>query len=123
MADKIKTTARLRGLRISPRKVRLMIDLVRGMNVKAAALQLMFSKQAAAKPVLKLLRSAIANARHNDNAKEAGLVITEASVDGGPMMERWMPHAMGRATPIRKRTSHVTIVLEGEVEDNKKIRN
>ena len=119
MSEKMLTTARLRRLQMSPRKVRLLIDLIRGMKAEAAAIQLQFSKLAAAKPVLKLLRSAVANAKHNHAMNEKSLVIKSAYVDGGTIAYRWMRRALGRATPIRKRTSHVTIVLEGEMEEKK----
>lgn len=117
---KVKTQARLRYLRMSPRKVRLVVDLVRGMKVREARAQLSFLSKEAAKPIAKLLESAIANALHNHDANEETLVITAAMVDGGPIMYRWTPRAMGRATPVRKRTSHVTLVLEGEARAGKK---
>lgn len=119
MEQMLTTTARLRQLRISPRKVRLLIDFIRGMRVEEALAQLQFSKKTAARPVYKLLQSAVANARHNHQMKEDTLVIAQAFVDGGPTLYRWMPKAMGRATPIRKRTSHVTIVLQGEAAPKK----
>ncbi len=103
---------------MGPRKVRLLVDIIRGMKVAEARIQLAFSKKNAARPLLKLLESAVANAKHNHEMIEDGLIIKEAFVDGGPVLKRWMPRAMGRATPIRKRTSHVTLVLEGEI--NKK---
>lgn len=114
---KIESKAKLRYLRMSPRKVRLLVGLVRGMKAAKAAEQLRWSKLAAAKPVLKLLNSAIANAKNNNAAKEDTLVIKEAFVDGGPTLKRWQPRAFGRANPIRKRTSHVTIVLQGETDE------
>jgi large subunit ribosomal protein L22 len=115
--DKVITKAKLSQLRISPRKVRLLIDHIRGMKARQAVVQLQFSKKHASRPVLKLLQSAMANARHNHALKEETLVIKQAFVDGGPILYRWMPRAMGRATPIRKRTSHITIVLEGDVDE------
>lgn len=116
---KVQTKAKLRYLRMSPRKVRLLIDLIRGMKVNAAVTQLEFSKKQAARPVLKLLKSAMANAQHNDQADPQSLVVKTAFVDGGPILYRWMPRAFGRATKIRKRTSHVTIVLEGDQKAGK----
>ena len=110
----MQTTARLRSLRMTPRKVRLLIDLIRGMKVQDAINQLAFSTKQAAKPVLKLLQSAIANAKHNHDMNGETLVIKTAFVDGGRTLHRSMPRAMGRATPIRKRTAHITLVLEGE---------
>lgn len=113
---KQQATAKLRNLRIAPRKVRLLVDLIRGMHVADALVQLKFSKKSAAKPVMKLLRSAVANAEHNASIDIDTLVVTEAYVDGGPILYRWMSRAFGRAAKIRKRTSHVTLVVEGETK-------
>lgn len=109
---------------MTPRKVRLLVDLVRGMKVQDAVNQLSFSTKQAAQPVLKLLQSAIANAKHNHAMNEETLVIKTAYVDGGKTLHRSMPRAMGRATPIRKRTAHITLVLEGETsgKQNKQIK-
>ncbi len=114
---KTQATAKLRSLRISPRKVRLVVDLVRGRELNDALLQLEFSIKHAAKPVLKLLKSAIANAVHNHNIDESTLVIEKITVDGGPTLHRFTPRAMGRAFKIRKRTSHITLVLAGEASE------
>lgn len=110
-----QTTATLRYLRMSPRKVRLLVDLVRGMNAEEAVAQLSFKSKIAARPVIKLIQSAMANAAHNHQMETSSLVIAKAFVDGGPMQYRYVPHAFGRATPIRKRTAHITVVLEGQV--------
>jgi len=107
-------TAKLRHLRISPRKVRLVVDLIRGMDATEAEKQLKFLPQRAARPVLKLLNSAVANALNNFKAIKENLFITKIAVDPGPTLKRWLPRAMGRATPIMKRTSHITIVLESK---------
>ncbi|MBU1292011.1 50S ribosomal protein L22 [Patescibacteria group bacterium] len=107
-------TAKLRHLRISSRKVRLVVDLVRGLNVIEAEKQLKFLPKRAAEPVLKLLNSAVANALNNFKALKENLFIAKIMVDPGPTLKRWMPRAMGRATPLRKRTSHITIVLESK---------
>jgi large subunit ribosomal protein L22 len=101
-----------RRIRMSPKKVRLVADIVRGLDVAAAEAQLTFLNKAAARPVLKLIRSAKANAEHNFKLAGEGLYIKTIYVDGGPTLHRWMPRAFGRATPIRKRTSHITIVLD-----------
>jgi large subunit ribosomal protein L22 len=103
--------ATLRHLRMSPRKVRLVVDLIRGRNVEEALNFLSFSGKAAAKPVEKLLRSAIANADDKGDADLDKLFVKLAFVDEGTTWRRWMPRAMGRATRIRKRTSHVTVEL------------
>ncbi len=104
---------------MSPRKVRLVVDQIRGLSVNRAEEMLKFSKKAASVPVRKTLRSAIANAMYR--ADEAGewvdeddLVVGQAFVDGGRTMKRWRAAAMGRAAPIRKRSSHITIVVERE---------
>jgi len=105
-------TAKLNYLRIAPRKVRLVANLIKGLDVTEAQTQLKFLPKRAAGPILKLLKSAIANAKHNFNLTEENLYIAKITIDQGPSLKRWMPRAMGRATPIMKRTSHLTIVLE-----------
>jgi len=117
---KAQATAKLRHLRMAPRKVRLVVDLIRGMKVAEAMVQLDRLHKDAVRPIKKLLESGVANAKNNHNLKEETLVIITAFVDGGPTLHRWKPRAMGRAAPIRKRTSHITLVLEGEVEEKKK---
>jgi large subunit ribosomal protein L22 len=116
---KMQTTAKLRQLRVAPRKVRLVVDLIRGMSVKDALVQLQFSPKHSARPVMKLLQSAMANAKHNHEMDTETLVVKTAFVDGGPTLHRWMPRAMGRATKLRKRTSHITLILEGDVVEKK----
>lgn len=117
---KAQAIAKLRYLRTSPRKIRLLIDLIRGMKVDEAIAQLENSQKNAATPVLKLLKSAVANAIHNEDLDEKTLVVKTACVDKGPMLKRWMPRAMGRAAAIHKHTSHITIILEGEEKEGKK---
>ncbi|PIR75867.1 MAG: 50S ribosomal protein L22 [Candidatus Magasanikbacteria bacterium CG_4_9_14_0_2_um_filter_42_11] len=116
---KRQATAKLNNLRVAPRKVRLLVDLIRGMHVAEALMQLKFSKKHAATSVMKLLRSAVANAEHNADIDIDTLIVKEAYVDGGPILYRWMPRAFGRAGKIRKRTSHITIVLEGDEKTKK----
>lgn len=103
-------SAKLRWLRMSPRKVRLVVDLIRGKPVETAIQSLAFCRRAAAEPVTKLLRSAMANAEQRQYDIDK-LIVSEAFVDEGPTWKRWLPRAMGRATRIRKRSSHVTLVL------------
>tara|TARA_Y100001970_G_scaffold277779_1_gene382502 strand:- start:709 stop:1143 length:435 start_codon:yes stop_codon:yes gene_type:complete len=112
---KMEAKAQLRKLRVSPRKVRLVVDLVRGLSVKEAILQLQFSKKHAAIPVRKLIESCAANAAHNHNITKDSLKVKTIFVDEGKTLYRWMPRAFGRATPLRKRTCHVTVMLEGDV--------
>ncbi len=114
---KKEITAKLKFLRMSPRKVRLVLDLIRGLGVNEALVQLQMLYKQAAKPVLKLLKSAMANAKNNFAIEEESLKIKTVFVDSGPTLKRWTPRAMGRATPIRKRTSHITIILEGETKE------
>ncbi|MBD3251792.1 50S ribosomal protein L22 [Candidatus Uhrbacteria bacterium] len=110
----MQVNARLRYLRMSPRKVRLVIDVVRGLPVQEAVHQLTFSPKEAAGPILKLLKSAMANAENNYQADLATLRVAKITADGGPTLNRWRARAFGRAAPIRKRTSHVEIVLSDE---------
>jgi len=108
----MEVSAKARHVRMAPRKVRLVADLVRGMDLPAAEAQLTFVRKAAARPVLKLLRSAKANAEHNFKLEPSTLFIKTITVDGGPVLHRWRARAHGRAAPIRKRTSHITVVLD-----------
>ncbi len=105
-----QATAHLNYLRIAPRKVRLVVDVVRGMSAYEAEAHLLTMKQRSAPALLKLLRSALANAKNN-NLKMNTLIVKMMSVDQGPTLKRIMPRAQGRATPIHKKTSHVTIIL------------
>ena len=104
--------ARLAFLRMAPRKVRLVADNVRGMAVGEALAMLKFTPNAAAKPLAKLLRSAVANAETKGGHVDVDrLYVKTLTVDGGPKMRRFMPRAMGRAFRIEKRTSHVYVEL------------
>lgn len=103
--------AYLRSLRMSPRKVRLVIDAVRGLPVLEAETRLRFMKQLAAQPVLKLLRSAMANAEHNAHLRREDLMIKTVTADAGMTIKRSRPRAFGRGAPIRKRTTHINLVL------------
>ena len=99
-------------IRISPRKVRMVVDTVRGKSVSQALSILGFTRKKAALPVQKLLKSAMANAVENGGINDfETLVIDRIMVDEGPTLKRYMPRARGRATPIRKRTSHIRIIL------------
>jgi large subunit ribosomal protein L22 len=105
-----------RHVRMSPRKVRLVVDQIRGLSVNEAYAILQFSKKMAAEPVSKALRSAVANAQVK--AQDEGgvldvddLVVQEAFVDEGPTLRRWRAAAQGRAAPRRHRTSHITVVV------------
>jgi len=104
--------ASLRFLRLAPRKVRLVADTIRGMPVGDALAVLKFRPQAAAKPLAKLLRSAVANAEGKGGRVDVdALVVKTLTVDQGPKMRRFMPRAMGRAFRVEKKTSHVYVEL------------
>ncbi|MFQ5801695.1 MAG: 50S ribosomal protein L22 [Candidatus Methylomirabilales bacterium] len=109
----METRAVLRFVRVPPRKARLVVDLIRGQDVGQALTIVRYTPKRAARIVEKLLRSAMANAQHNHGVRDVERLFVKAvTVDEGPRLKRWEPRAMGRATPIQKRTSHITIVLE-----------
>ena len=108
----MEVRARLRFARLGPRKARLVADLIRGKRPEEALNILAFTKKAAAKMILKLLKSAVANATQKKNIDVDRLFIKKITVDQGPMMKRFQPRALGRATMIRKRTSHISIILD-----------
>ncbi|MDQ0418204.1 large subunit ribosomal protein L22 [Thermoactinomyces sp. DSM 45891] len=101
-----------RNIRIAPRKVRLVIDLIRGKSVEEAFAVLQFTHRAASPVIEKVLKSAVANAEHNYNMDANNLVVETAFVDEGPTLKRYMPRAMGRASRINKRSSHITVVVK-----------
>ena len=115
----MEVIAKTRYLRMSPQKVRLVLDAVRGKTVVEARVQLRFLQKAASEPVLKLINSAVANATNNFGLSEDGLWVKKIVADGGPILYRFRPAAMGRSTPIRKRTTHMTVVLEGDAKEAK----
>jgi large subunit ribosomal protein L22 len=104
--------ASARYLRVSPRKARRIIDIVRGTKVTEALDVLRFDEHAASEDIYKVVASAVANAEHNQRLDPDSLWISEAFVDEGPTLKRFRPRAQGRAYRIRKRTSHVTVVVE-----------
>src|SRR3954452_1463693 len=106
-----ETMARLRHHRTSPTKVRQVLRLIVGKNVADAREILRFCERGPAETVMKLLDSAVANAEHNDNIPEEELYVSRAFADEGPTMKRWRPRARGRGTRIRKRTSHITLMV------------
>ena len=102
-------------IRIAPRKVRLVLDLIRGKEVAEAIAILKLTNKATSPVVEKLLMSALANAEHNYDLDVNSLIVSEVFVDEGPTLKRFRPRAQGRASAINKRTSHITIVV-GEKE-------
>lgn len=108
----MRVNASLNYLRISARKVRRVVPLVEGLTVPAAEVQLKFGLVRAAKPILKLLESAAANAAEQFKLKAGELIVSQLLVNDGPVLKRSMPRARGKVDPILKRTSHVKIILE-----------
>lgn len=106
-----QATAKLNFLKMAPRKVRLVAHALKGLSALEAEAQLLHRPQRASRPLLNLLRSCVSNAK-NAKLNVDKLVIAKISVDQGPMLKRWLPRAMGRATPIQKKMSHVILILE-----------
>jgi len=105
-------------VRLSPQKCRLVVDQIRSKSVDRALEILQFSTKKAAHPVKKTLESAIANAEHNNGSDIDELKVKTVMVDEGPVLKRWRPRAKGRATPIMKRTCHITVVVEDDEQDD-----
>jgi large subunit ribosomal protein L22 len=112
-----ETVARLRHHRTAPTKVRQVLRLIVGKDVANAREILRFCERGPAETVMKLLDSAVANAEHNDSIPEEELYVARAFADEGPTMKRWRPRARGRGTRIRKRTSHITVVVARYEDD------
>jgi len=108
----VEVQVKARFIRISPRKACLAADLVRGKNVQTALTDLAFCQKAGSKIITKLLKSALANADQLGSIDIDSLFVKRISVDQGPTMKRFRPRAMGRATRVRKRTSHITVILD-----------
>ena len=98
-------------IRISPKKIRLVVDLIRDMSLNKAIETLSFLPHRAARPLLKVINSAIANAENNFGLKKEDLQIKSLIVNQGPALKRWVPKARGVATPIKRRSSHITVIL------------
>lgn len=105
-------TAKIKYVRMTPRKMQVVANQIRGKGAQAAIDYLNFCKRRAAVPLLKLLKSAVANADQKGGMDLENLYLCELTVDKGPTMRRWMPRARGMATQILKRTSHVKVVLD-----------
>ncbi len=113
----MKVQARARFVRQSPYKVRQVLDLIRGLPVDEARVVLDFTTRRATQPVRKVLDSAVSNAEHNFALDANELFVSEAFADEGPTLKRYRPRARGRATRIRKRTSHITVVVADTDDD------
>jgi len=114
----MKVEAHARYIRQSPYKVRRVLDLVRGLPVEEAEHVLRLTRRAAAAPIAKTLKSAVANAEHNHAIDAEELVVAEAYANEGPTLKRYRPRARGRAARINKRTSHITIVVAGGYDED-----
>ena len=112
-----------RHIHVSPRKLRLVANLIRQTPVDVALEQLRFSSKQAALPLTKAINSAVANAVHNFNMNKQDLFVKAVTIDGGPVMKRYAPRAQGRAFTERKRTSHINVVLELRANKSKKTRS
>ena len=99
-------------IRVSPQKARLVVDLVRGKKIDEAKKILQFTRKYSAGIINKVLKSAVANAKQNPNIDESILYVKDIFVDQGPSLKRWRARAQGRAAAIKKRMSHITIILD-----------
>ena len=115
MAEQIPSaSATAKTVRIAPRKARLVLELIKGKSAAEAMAILQFTPRSGSPIVAKVLKSAIANAEHNYDLDSQSLVVSEAYVNEGPTLKRFRPRAKGSASPINKRTSHITIVVSEE---------
>jgi len=108
----MESRAVAKHVRISPQKARLAVNLVRGKKAEEAERILDYTRKKAARIVIKVLKSAIANAAQNPNIDEKILYVKDICVNQGPSLKRWRARAQGRAAPIKKRTSHITVILD-----------
>ena len=106
----VKSTAK--SVRVTPRKARLVLDLIRGKDIKEAQAILKFTPRAASPVILKVLNSAVANATHNHNRDDTKLYVKACYADEARTLKRWMPRAKGSASQILKRQSHITVVVD-----------
>lgn len=114
-------SVKLKYLHIAPRKARFVADLLKGLRADEAEAQLMFSSRRPSKPLLKLLQSAIANAKHNHQLDKEKLYVKSIAVNNGPMSKRFTPRARGSASEIQKKTSHINLVL-GVRDETQKLK-
>lgn len=117
----MQVIAKLNYLRIAPRKMRLLVDLIRGKKVQEAMTLLDFSIKKGSKPLKKVLEQAIANAENNFQLKKSSLYISKITIDEGPKLKRWRARARGRAARIEKKTSHISLVLN-EIKEKREAK-
>ncbi len=116
----MSVTIKAKYIRIAPRKVRLVVDMIRGEKAERAKSLLRFTVNKSAGPVLKLLNSGLTSAKNEFNWNESNLYIKKITVDEGPKLKRWMPRARGSASPIQKKTSHITMIID-EIEKTEEV--
>lgn len=117
----MKVQATLKNLRIAPRKVRLVTHSLIGVDAREALVQLDKLVKRSSRPIRDLLKSAMANAKHNNGLDEENLYILEIRVGDGVRLKRWLPRAFGRATPLLRRASNVTIILQEKIEGKNRV--
>jgi large subunit ribosomal protein L22 len=117
----MEARAKARYVRVTPRKARRVVDLIRGLPAEQARAVLTFAPQSASDPVGKVLASAIANAEYTGRATASSLVVSGAWVDEGPTLRRFRPRAQGRGYRINKRTSHITVVVSDGMEPKRRV--
>jgi large subunit ribosomal protein L22 len=117
----MEARAKARYVRVTPRKARRVVDLIRGLPAEQARAVLTFAPQSASDPVGKVLASAIANAEYTGRATASSLVVSGAWVDEGPTLRRFRPRAQGRGYRINKRTSHITVVVSDGIEPKRRV--
>jgi len=115
----MQVTAKLNYLRIAPRKMRLLVDLIRGEKIEKAMTLLDFSIKRGSEPLKKVLEQAVANAENNFQLEKSSLYISKITIDEGPKLKRWRARARGRAARIEKKTSHISLVLS-EIKERKR---
>jgi large subunit ribosomal protein L22 len=118
----MEIVSKLRYLKIAPRKVRLVADLIRGKKVEKAQTVLNFTPKRAGLPLMKLLKQALSNAKNNFQLDPVNLYISKITVDEGPKYKRWRARSRGRADQIQKKTSHVTLILDETVKKARKVK-
>jgi large subunit ribosomal protein L22 len=118
----MEIVSKLRYLKIAPRKVRLVADLIRGKKVEKAQTVLNFTPKRASLPLMKLLKQALSNAKNNFQIDPVNLYISKITVDEGPKYKRWRARSRGRADQIQKKTSHVTLILDETVKKARKVK-
>jgi len=118
----MEARAKARYVRVTPRKARRVVDLIRGMPADQAQATLAFAQQSASEPIGKVLASAIANAGQISHVEASSLVVSGAWVDEGPTLKRFRPRAQGRGYRINKRTSHITVIVSDRGASNSRER-